>query len=201
VFIVIDGSSSEIADAPIRDGMAFSIDCVSSFLHYHGDFARTIFVGEPHPLMRRGTTAIHTAWQDIRSQLRAGMRFADVQRIGRESMKRQGADFTVSFTPHSVGLHHTDHPRPSIAEGRNIGLFGMMDVRKNSKGEPLAPYNGSHPAMNALAKFFKDEGLFTFVRWSSFTCNPPLCITEAQLLEGFAIIDRGLDLTDAVFEG
>jgi taurine--2-oxoglutarate transaminase len=90
---------------------------------------------------------------------------------------------------------------PSIAEGRNIGLFGMMDVRKNSKGEPLAPYNGSHPAMNALAKFFKDEGLFTFVRWSSFTCNPPLCITEAQLLEGFAIIDRGLDLTDAVFEG
>jgi Xaa-Pro aminopeptidase len=129
VFIVIDGSSSEIADAPIRDGMAFSIDCVSSFLHYHGDFARTIFVGEPHPLMRRGTTAIHTAWQDIRSQLRAGMRFADVQRIGRESMKRQGADFTVSFTPHSVGLHHTDHPRPSVAEGRSVeGLMLEKDM-------------------------------------------------------------------------
>ena len=41
VFIVIDGSSSEIADAPIRDGQAFSIDCVSSLLHYHGDFARS----------------------------------------------------------------------------------------------------------------------------------------------------------------
>jgi taurine--2-oxoglutarate transaminase len=90
---------------------------------------------------------------------------------------------------------------PSIAEGRQIGLFGMMDVRKNSKGEPLAPYNGSHPAMNALAKFFKDEGLFTFVRWSQFTCNPPLCITEAQLAEGFDIIDRGLAITDAVYEG
>ena len=90
---------------------------------------------------------------------------------------------------------------PSIAEGRQIGLFGMMDVRKNSKNEPLAPYNGSHPAMNALAKFFKDEGLFTFVRWSQFTCNPPLCITEAQLAEGFDIIDRGLAITDAVYEG
>ena len=128
VFIVIDGSSSEIADVPIRDGMAFSVDCVSSFMQYHGDFARTIFVGEPHPQMRRGTTAIFNAWQEIRSQLRAGMRFVDVQRIGRESMKKQGADFTVNFTPHSVGLFHSDHPQPSVAEGRTVE--GLM-LEKN----------------------------------------------------------------------
>jgi len=120
VFIVIDGSSSEIANDPIRDGMAFSVDCVSHCLHYHGDFARTIFVGEPHPMMRRGTTAIYTAWREIQTQLRAGMRFADVQRIGRESLKKQGADFSVNFTPHSVGLWHTDHPQPSVAEGRTV---------------------------------------------------------------------------------
>ena len=129
VFIVIDGSSSEIADEPIRDGQAFSIDCVSSCLHYHGDFARTIFVGEPHPLMRRGTTAVFNAWQEIRSQLRAGMRFTDVQRIGRETLRKQGADFTVNFTPHSVGLWHTDHPRPSLTEGRSIeGLVLEKDM-------------------------------------------------------------------------
>jgi Xaa-Pro aminopeptidase len=120
VFIVIDGSSSEIASQPIRDGMAFSVDCVSHCLHYHGDFARTIFVGEPHPLMRRGTTAIYTAWREIQAQLRAGMRFLDVQRIGRESLKKQGADFSVNFTPHSVGLWHSDHPQPSVAEGRSV---------------------------------------------------------------------------------
>jgi len=90
---------------------------------------------------------------------------------------------------------------PSVAEGRCIGLFGMVDLRKNSKNEPLAPYNGSHPAMNKLAGFFRDNGLFTFSRWASFTCNPPLCITEAQLKEGFEIIDRGLEITDAAFEG
>jgi len=89
---------------------------------------------------------------------------------------------------------------PSVAEGRCIGLFGMMDVRKNSKGDPIAPYNGSHPAMNEMARFFKDNGLFTFSRWSSFTCNPPLCITEEQLKEGFAIIDKALDITDRAFE-
>jgi len=32
-------------------------------------------------------------------------------------------------------------------------------------------------------------------------CNPPLCITEAELREGFAIIDRGLQITDEAVEG
>ncbi len=90
---------------------------------------------------------------------------------------------------------------PSAKEGRALGLFGMMDVQKNSRGDLIAPYNGTHPAMTELAGFFREEGLFTFVRWSHFMCNPPLCITEEQLLEAFAIIDRGLDITDRAFEG
>ncbi len=90
---------------------------------------------------------------------------------------------------------------PSLKVGRCIGLFGMCDIQKNSKGDLIAPYNGTHPAMGELAKFFDDEGLFTFVRWSHFMCNPPLCITEEQLLEAYAIIDRGLDITDKAFEG
>ncbi len=90
---------------------------------------------------------------------------------------------------------------PSMREGRQIGLFGMIDVQKNSKGEPIAPYNGTHPAMGKLAAFFREEKLFTFIRWGSFMCNPPLCITEEQLLEAFEIVDRGLDITDEAFEG
>ena len=74
---------------------------------------------------------------------------------------------------------------PSVREGRQIGLFGMIDVQKNGQGESIAPYNGSHPAMLKLGQFFRDEGLFTFIRWGSFMCNPPLCITEEQLLEAF----------------
>ncbi len=30
--------------------------------------------------------------------------------------------------------------------------------------------------------------------------NPPLCITEEQLAEGFEIIDRALEITDAAVE-
>ncbi|MCH8126341.1 aminotransferase class III-fold pyridoxal phosphate-dependent enzyme [candidate division KSB1 bacterium] len=90
---------------------------------------------------------------------------------------------------------------PSVKEGRCIGLFGMIDIQKNASGELIAPYNGTSEPMKKLANFFREEGLFTFLRWASFMCNPPLCITEKQLLEGFEIIDRGLDLTDQAFEG
>lgn len=90
---------------------------------------------------------------------------------------------------------------PSVKASRCIGLFGMMDLRKNSAGEDMAPYNGTHPAMAALGNFFKANGLFTFIHWGSFMCNPPLCITKEQLLECFAIIDKGLDITDTYFEG
>ena len=89
---------------------------------------------------------------------------------------------------------------PSVREGRCIGLFGMIDVQKNSKGDRIAPYNGGSPVMAKLNHFFREQGLFTFIRWGSFMCNPPLCITEEQLLECFDIVDRGLDITDQHFE-
>lgn len=90
---------------------------------------------------------------------------------------------------------------PSFKEGRLIGLFGMMDIQKNSKGDLIAPYNGAHPAMGKLAAFFRENGLFSFMRWSSFSAIPPLTITAPQIREAFEIIDRGLEITDAVFEG
>jgi taurine--2-oxoglutarate transaminase len=50
--------------------------------------------------------------------------------------------------------------------------------------------------MAALGKFFRQEGLYTFVRWNYFFANPPLTITEAELREGFGIIDMALAITD-----
>jgi taurine--2-oxoglutarate transaminase len=90
---------------------------------------------------------------------------------------------------------------PCFKTARCIGMFGMIDVQRNSAGDLAAPYNGSSEAMGELGRFFRDEGLFTFVRWGHVMCNPPLCITEEQLAEGFDIIDRGLSLVDRHFEG
>ena len=81
---------------------------------------------------------------------------------------------------------------------RSIGLFGVVElVRDRKTMEPMAPFNSTSPEMAALGKFFRHEGLYTFVRWNSFFTNPPLMITEAELREGFDIIDRGLTQIDA----
>jgi len=39
---------------------------------------------------------------------------------------------------------------------------------------------------------FRELGLYTFVRWHNFFTNPPLCITEGELREGFGLIDSAL---------
>ena len=86
---------------------------------------------------------------------------------------------------------------PSVGAARSIGLFGVIElIRNRTTRQPMAPFNGTSPEMAALGKFFRQEGLFTFVRWNYFFTNPPLIITEEQLREAFNIIDRGLEITD-----
>jgi taurine--2-oxoglutarate transaminase len=76
---------------------------------------------------------------------------------------------------------------------RSIGLFGIVELVKDKKTkEPLAPFNGTSPQMAKLNTFFREQGLYTMVRWNTFFTNPPLCISEAELRQGFDIIDRGL---------
>jgi taurine--2-oxoglutarate transaminase len=85
----------------------------------------------------------------------------------------------------------------SVGEVRSIGLFGIFElVRSQRTKQPMAPFNGSSEEMAALGKFFREQGLYTLVRWNSFYTNPPLCINEQQLREAFAIIDKGLEVTD-----
>jgi taurine--2-oxoglutarate transaminase len=86
---------------------------------------------------------------------------------------------------------------PSVGAVRSIGLFGIVElVRNRATRTPMAPFNGTSPEMTELGAFFRREGLYTFVRWNYFFTNPPLCITEGELREGFAIIDRALAITN-----
>jgi len=86
---------------------------------------------------------------------------------------------------------------PSVGAVRSIGLFGIVELIRNRKTkQPMAPFNGTSEEMAALGKFFRENGLYTLVRWNTFYTNPPLCINEQQLREAFAIIDKGLEATD-----
>jgi taurine---2-oxoglutarate transaminase len=86
---------------------------------------------------------------------------------------------------------------PSVGAVRSIGLFGIVELIRNRKTkQPMAPFNGTSDEMAALGRFFREQGFYTFVRWNTFFTNPPLCINEQQMREAFAIIDRGLEITD-----
>jgi len=95
--------------------------------------------------------------------------------------------------------HHAalKEKHPSVGLTRSIGLFGILELVKNRQTmEPLAPFNATSEPMKAVGKSLRDHGLYTFVRWHTIMTNPPLCISEEQLAEGFAIIDKALEIAD-----
>ena len=117
VFMVVNGSSSEAYDEPLREGSAFLIDCVSHLRQFHGDYGRTVFVGEPPARMQRCTRAMSKVWQALQDQLKPGLRFSEVSALGERLLKEIDPDVPMIFNPHSVGLAHTDQPRYEI-DGR-----------------------------------------------------------------------------------
>jgi taurine---2-oxoglutarate transaminase len=87
---------------------------------------------------------------------------------------------------------------PSVGDVRSIGLFGVLElVRNRETREPMAPFNGTSPEMQKLGAYLREHGIYAFVNWNNLFTNPPLCITEEQLREAFAVIDRALEITDA----
>lgn len=103
-----------------------------------------------------------------------------------------------------MARHHRElyERHPSVGRVRNIGLFGIVElVRDATSLEPMAPFNGNSDEMKLVAKYLDDHGLFTMVRWNNIMTNPPLCITEEELAEGFEIIDAALSLVDDAVSG
>jgi taurine--2-oxoglutarate transaminase len=79
---------------------------------------------------------------------------------------------------------------PSVGDVRYIGLFSALEIVKDKASKaPIDP-------LTEVFTFLKENGLFTFVFHNILFVVPPLCITEAQLDEGLAIVERALEITD-----
>jgi len=77
----------------------------------------------------------------------------------------------------------------SVGDVRCIGLFAAIElVKDRATKEPLpsAPLN----------KFLRERGLFSFLPLNLVFITPPLCINQAQLDDGLALIDRALEIAD-----
>ena len=94
-------------------------------------------------------------------------------------------------------LREMGEAHPSVGDVRSIGLFGVIElVRDRRTREPMAPFNGSSPEMDAVRKRLLERGLFLYTHWHTLLILPPLIITQEQLAEGFRLIDEALEITD-----
>ena len=76
-------------------------------------------------------------------------------------------------------------------------MFGIVElVRDRTTRVPLAPFNGSSPEMAAFAKYMSDHGVFLYTHWHTVLVIPPLITTPEQLMEGFSVMDKALEITD-----
>ncbi|MPS68312.1 MAG: aminopeptidase P family protein [Novosphingobium sp.] len=110
VFLNVDRVSSDLSRIEVADGQTLMLDGVSQYLGYHGDFARTVFVGEPTRAAARAAQAAAFGWQAVREKLRPGLRYSEIAMLGEAAIRKAGYEAVIGFGPHSVGLAHTDEP-------------------------------------------------------------------------------------------
>lgn len=88
---------------------------------------------------------------------------------------------------------------PSVGDVRSIGLFGVIELVRNSlTREPFT--EPDQPLTQSMAKVkaeILNQGVFMYNTFHMLLIIPPLIITDVQLREGFAVIDKALELADA----
>ncbi len=94
-------------------------------------------------------------------------------------------------------LRNLGEEHPSVGDVRSIGLFGVIELVRNRRTrEPMAPFNGTSPEMEAVRRHLLERGLFLYTHWHTLLLLPPLIITEQQLAKGFALLDEALAIAD-----
>ncbi|MCW2807249.1 MAG: tpa 2 [Marmoricola sp.] len=95
------------------------------------------------------------------------------------------------------GLQELAERHPSVGEVRGMGVFWAVElVRDRQTREPLAPYGGTSPAMNALVAACKDQGLLPFTNFNRLHVVPPCTVSETEAKEGLSILDQALTVAD-----
>jgi taurine--2-oxoglutarate transaminase len=101
------------------------------------------------------------------------------------------------------GLTDLAEKHPVIGDIRGAGLHHVIElVSDRETRAPLSPFNKpmSDPMKKAAASL-KAQGLSTLVRWNMIFNTPPLIVTEAQIEEGLAILDKTLTVLDEAYTG
>ena len=100
------------------------------------------------------------------------------------------------------GLRELAARHPSVGEVRGLGVFWAIELVADPKTrEPLAPYGGSSPAMNAVVAACKSGGMLPFANFNRIHACPPCNVTDAEIAEGLVILDAALSVADGHLTG
>jgi Xaa-Pro aminopeptidase len=109
-YLLIDGVFAPLTQTKFEAGRSFLIDGVSDFEGYHGDYGRTVCVGEPGRRMQGVVDALSFVWDRVLPELKVGVTYAEIWALGQKLFTETGVDAGLVMGPHAVGLHHTDEP-------------------------------------------------------------------------------------------
>lgn len=95
------------------------------------------------------------------------------------------------------GLQKLAAQHPSVGEVRGLGVFWAIELVSNqATREPLAPYGGSSPAMNAVVAACKANGLLPFANFNRIHAVPACNVSDDEVSEGLRALDAALAVAD-----
>lgn len=107
---IVAGMTSGLRQGRLTPQEPFLVDCCGNFDGYSGDWARTVVLGTPPQLLIDRAKLLGRVAAEMTGMLKPGVRYSEITSRGRAMAKGLGANFPIGFTPHSVGLTHSDDP-------------------------------------------------------------------------------------------
>lgn len=116
-----------------------------------------------------------------------------------EEYKRLNIEDHVNKVGKVLGeiLEDLSKKHKSVGQVRYIGLFSAMELIKDEDGTPIVSFNNDPDGlMNKIVGMLVKEGFWTYSHENMLIVAPPLTITEEELREAMAIMDKVLDSVD-----
>ena len=109
-FMMLDTHTPNLSKGEIKDGRSFLMDSVSAFENYHGDYGRTVCLGEPNQKMQKVIDGLSSTWDRVIPELKPGATFKEIMQLTMRLFGETSLDVGYGVNPHSVGMHHHDDP-------------------------------------------------------------------------------------------
>ena len=132
-YLMLDTHTPALAEGEIKNGRSFLMDAVSTFHEYHGDYGRTVCLGEPNKKMQQVIDGLSWVWDRVFPELKPGKTYGEIFGLATRLFAETGVDVAYGVNPHNVGMHHHDEPNAfdfslSFAKDINIELQENMIV-------------------------------------------------------------------------